>query len=74
MTVKSIEKSILQLSPIQRLRMVDNILASLDKPDPSIERAWGRESDRRLAAYRRGEITAIEGATVMRELRGRCVA
>ena len=41
MTVTNIEKSILQLSPIQRLRIVDNILTSLDKPDPKIERAWG---------------------------------
>ncbi len=68
MTVKNIEKSILQLSPIQRLRIVDNILASLDKPDQEIERAWGRESDRRLAAYRNGKVKGIDFETIKKRL------
>ena len=68
MTVKNIEKSILQLSPIQRLRIVDNILASLDKPDPEIERAWGLESDRRLAAYKNGKVKGISLETVKKHL------
>ena len=68
MTVKNIEKSILQLSPIQRLRIVDNILASLDKPDPEIERAWGIESDRRLAAYKNGKVKGINFETIKKHL------
>ncbi len=68
MTVKNIEKSILQLSPIQRLRIVDNILASLDKPDPEIEKAWGLESDRRLAAYKNGKINGIGFETIKKHL------
>ncbi len=68
MTTKNIEKTILQLSPIQRLRIVDNILASLDKPDPDIERAWGLESDRRLAAYKNGKIKGISLETVKKRL------
>ncbi len=68
MTVKNIEKSILQLSPIQRLRIVDNIIASLDKPDPDIERAWGLESDRRLAAYKNGKVKGISFETVKKHL------
>jgi len=68
MTVKNIEKSILQLSPIQRLRIVDNILASLDKPDPEIERAWGQESDRRLTAYKNGKVKGISLETIKKHL------
>ena len=68
MTVKNIEKSILQLSPIQRIRIVDNILASLDKPDLEIERAWGFESDRRLAAYKNGKVKGISLDTVKKHL------
>jgi len=68
MTVKNIEKSILQLSPIQRLRIVDNILASLNKPDPAIEHAWGIESDKRLAAYKTGKIKGISLETLKKRL------
>ncbi|MBF0479492.1 MAG: addiction module protein [Candidatus Omnitrophica bacterium] len=68
MTVKNIEKNILQLSPIQRLRMVDNILASLDKPDPEIEREWGVESDKRLAAYKNGKLKGINFETIKKQL------
>lgn len=59
MTTRNIEKTILQLSPIKRIRIVENILASLDKPDPAIERAWGIESDKRLTAYKNGKVKGI---------------
>jgi len=68
MTVKNIEKTILQLSPIERIRIVENILASLDQPDPKIERAWGLESDKRLAAYKNGKIKGISLETVIKRL------
>jgi len=68
MTVKNIEKSILQLTPIQRLRIVDNILASLDRPDPEIERAWGIESDKRLAAYKNGKVKGISLENIKKNL------
>ena len=68
MTVKNIEKNILRLPPIQRIRIVENILASLDKPDPAIERAWGLESDRRLAAYKNGKVKGINAEIIKKRL------
>jgi len=68
MTTKSIEKTILQLSPIERIRIVENILASLNHPDKSIERAWGIESDNRLAAYKNGKVKGISLETVKKRL------
>ncbi len=68
MTVKNIEKNILQLSPVQRLRIVENILASLNKPDQTIERAWGLESDKRLAAYKEGKVKGIGLESVKKHL------
>jgi len=64
MTTKNIEKSILQLSPVERIRIVENILASLNQPDKNIERAWGIESDKRLAAYKSGKVKGIPLETV----------
>lgn len=68
MTTKNIEKSILQLSPIERIRIVEHILASLDNPDPTIEHAWGVESDKRLKAYKKGTIKGISLETVKKRL------
>lgn len=59
MTVRSIEKNILKLSPAQRIHIVENVLASLYEPNPAIERAWGVESDRRLATVRSGKTKGI---------------
>jgi putative addiction module component (TIGR02574 family) len=47
-----------ELSPDDRIALVEDVLDSLDKPDPSIERLWVREARERLAAYRRGDLPA----------------
>jgi hypothetical protein len=50
---------------------VDEILASLDEPDPGIDRLWTKEAEERLAAYRRGEIKAIPLEQVLAKYRGK---
>jgi putative addiction module component (TIGR02574 family) len=47
-----------ELSPHDRIALVEEVLDSLDKPDPSTERLWVLEARERLAAYRRGELAA----------------
>ncbi len=59
MTVKSIERTIIKLSPLQRIQLVEAILESLDKPDPEIERAWIIESEKRFADFEKGKVKAI---------------
>lgn len=49
-----------QLTALEKLEVVDALLASVDKPDPEIDRLWAVEVEDRLAAYRRGEIKALE--------------
>jgi len=39
--------------------LVDQILHSLDKPDPEIDRIWLEEAEKRLAAYRAGKVKGI---------------
>jgi putative addiction module component (TIGR02574 family) len=55
---KTLSAQARKLSPDERIELVDAILASLDEPDPAIDRLWAREAENRLAAYRRGEIKA----------------
>ena len=59
MTVKTIEQNLLKLSPIKRIRIVETSLASLDRPDPEIERAWVAESEKRFKAFKNGKVKAI---------------
>jgi putative addiction module component (TIGR02574 family) len=43
----------------ERMEVVEQILDSLDQPDATLDAIWAREADDRLAAYRRGEISAV---------------
>ncbi|MGH8396937.1 MAG: addiction module protein [Gammaproteobacteria bacterium] len=49
-----------RLSAIDRAALVDELLSSLDQPDEAVQAQWAEEAERRLAAYDRGEIQAID--------------
>ena len=53
-------KKAMGLRPTERIRLVEAILYSLDKPDPDIEKSWIAEAEARYEAYKRGELQAIE--------------
>lgn len=57
-----------KLPPSDRLQLVETILATLDKPDPEILAAWAAEAEDRLAAFRRGDLTAVDENEVFGEL------
>lgn len=49
----------LKLNPAERFELVDQVLHSLDQPDPEIDRLWIEEAERRLASYRAGKAKGI---------------
>jgi putative addiction module component (TIGR02574 family) len=58
------------LAPDDRARLIDLLLASLDdEPRALVEAAWADEIERRLDAYDRGEVHAIDGEQVLEEAR-----
>jgi len=58
------------LPPEDRSRLVDMLLESLhEEPLADVEAAWDVEVERRLAAYDRGEIRAIDGEVVLAKAR-----
>lgn len=57
-----------KLPPSDRLQLVETILATLDKPDLEISAAWAAEAVDRLAAYRRGELAAVDESDVLGDL------
>jgi putative addiction module component (TIGR02574 family) len=59
-SVDQLAKKAAGLQPLERIRLVEAILYSLDKPDPNIEQCWIAESEARYEAYKRGEIEATD--------------
>jgi putative addiction module component (TIGR02574 family) len=64
-TADTLSKQAAQLPPAERMALVERILDSLDAPDPTMDALWAKEADERLAAYRRGEISAIPLSEVL---------
>ncbi len=52
-TVDRLEAEIHGLPDIEKLQLVDTILADMDRPDPEIDRVWAEEARKRWAASRR---------------------
>ncbi len=58
-TAKQLFVQASQLSPEDRMALVDQILDTLDERDSSLDVKWAQEAESRLAAYRRGEVQSI---------------
>ncbi|MBV8604981.1 MAG: addiction module protein [Pelomonas sp.] len=63
--VKELAERSLALPADDRATLAELLLASLaSEPKPAVDAAWDDEIARRLAAYDRGEVQAIDAATV----------
>jgi putative addiction module component (TIGR02574 family) len=54
MITSELQTQALKMNPSDKIRLVEMLLESLDKPDPEIEAAWVAESERRYAVYKKG--------------------
>lgn len=75
MPLERLEAEALELSTHERARLAQRLLASLDDgadEDPAeVERAWEVEIERRLAAYRAGEMEAVPADEALARIRAR---
>lgn len=67
MSTRELIAQALKLDPAERFDLVDQVLRSLDKPDPEIDRVWIEEAERRLAAYRAGKVKGIPAEEILGE-------
>jgi len=59
----------LKLPPSERAQIIDTLWRSLDPVEQaSIDRAWLLESQDRLAAFRAGQLTAVDGDEALRTI------
>jgi putative addiction module component (TIGR02574 family) len=62
-------KEALKLPPLERAQIIDALWRSLDPVEQdAIDRAWLLESQDRLAAFRAGQLTAINGEEAFRAI------
>lgn len=68
---KEILKEALDLPPIERAALVDQLLTSLDKPDEAVDEVWRKEIGARLRAYRSGAAATVSAEDILTEYRAK---
>jgi hypothetical protein len=63
-TARALSDAAKNPSPDERLELVDQILESLDEPNPTLDALSAKEAEDGLAAFQRGELRAIPLAEV----------
>jgi putative addiction module component (TIGR02574 family) len=67
--IERILREALDLPPIDRAELVEQILASFEFPArQDIDAAWAREVEDRVDAYERGEIASSPAGEVFKEI------
>ena len=68
-TADRLDQEIKLLADVEKLRLVDAILADLDRPDPEIDRIWAEEARKRWDAYKAGTLRTVSYEEVMSKYR-----
>jgi len=68
-TTEKLASEIQSLTDMEKLHLVDTILADLDRPDPELDRIWAEESRKRWTAYKEGRISSVSYQDVMDKYR-----
>lgn len=63
----AIFKHALALSPLERITLVEKLLANRDQPDPTLDELWAEEAEDRIDAYEAGELEAIPAEEVFKK-------
>ncbi|MBI4744847.1 MAG: addiction module protein [Actinobacteria bacterium] len=58
-STKKLISEALHLKPAEKFIVIEALIQSLDIPDPKIQEAWAKEAEKRLAAYKAGELETV---------------
>jgi putative addiction module component (TIGR02574 family) len=59
----------LALPPVEKARIVDQLLSSLDQPDEAIDALWRKEVEDRIRAYNAGILKSVSLEEVLAKYR-----
>jgi hypothetical protein len=65
----TLREEVRRLPDLEKLALVDEILAELDRPDPTIDRLWAEEAGKRWSAYKTGRLGTVSYSRVMAKYR-----
>lgn len=65
---KKIFREAMTLPTLERASLIEELLSSMDRPDPEIDKLWIKEAEDRLVAYRRGDLEAYPADKIFTEL------
>lgn len=71
MTAKTREilQQALQLPAAEKARLVEELLLSLDRPDPALDESWRKEVEDRIRAHASGELRSVPLEQVLEKYR-----
>lgn len=67
MSSKEILEQALKLKPDERFMVVEGLIKSIDEPDISLDAIWAEEAEKRLKAYRAGNLEGIPMEEIFKE-------
>ena len=67
MSTKELLDEAIKLKPEERFALVEALIKSLDEPDKRIDEIWTEEADKRLRAYREGNLEGIPMEEIFKE-------
>ena len=67
MSSKELLAQALELRPEERFMLVEGLIKSLDEPDSSLDTIWAEEAEKRLLAYRAGNLKGIPMEEIFKE-------
>ena len=59
MSTKELLDEAMKLKPKEKALLVESLIRILDQPDSSLDEIWADESEKRLKAYRAGDLDGI---------------
>lgn len=67
MNTKNIIDIALNLSPAEKLLIIETLSKSLSEPDVNIEKYWKEEVEQRYAAYLEGKVKSIPYEEILKK-------
>jgi len=67
MSTKELLDEAMKLRPEERFTLVEGLIKSLDEPDKKLDEIWAEEAEKRLKAYREGNLEGIQMEEIFKE-------
>ncbi len=64
MIAQQIQETVIRMSDLDKIRLIEMLMDTLNRPNPEVEQLWIEESEKRYQAYKTGKIKGIPLAVV----------